>query len=266
MTRIRPDNLIGELRHRHGDLPPPGSARWGKVARLASGTAINPKFQGGRQDTLDFVQTGIIADSPIPIALRFRFSTDGQTYTPNVPGTFGGDVVITLTEVVDMKSGGVVEKIRLTPGDAMPICAVLARSLNVSVFLDAEDTSIFVQVTAAPTTMIDCEDLVGPPSTKPAAYSHTDLFRYAAVTANTYELVANAKRATVTIVNQSAVNLFVSMHQSITITPGSEAASVILPGGSFSGTSWDNYQGQVFLKFDGDDSDGYALLTEGIYP
>lgn len=258
-----PDDMLRIARGRSNELPPPGSARWGKVARLATGTNV---VAGKPQSTLDFVHTGIIADQPTPIAIKMRFSLDGTTYTPEVPASLGGVVHVKLIETIDMKSGAFLETFDLNAGDTQPLCTIMAMALDLSVTLDGEDVHLFVEVVAAPTTMIDCGDIVPPPPTTPASYSNTTIARYPAATASTYNIAANSKRATVVVVNQSAANLFVSMHAGVTITPGSEFASVVLPGGSFAGTGWDNYTGQIYFKFDADDADGYALVTEGLYP
>lgn len=261
-----PDELLGTLRGRLGDLPHPGSSRWGKVALLATGTAIPAT---GRQSSLDFVQTGIIADSPIPIAVKFRFSTDGVTYTPEVPALFGGNVIVDFIEQIDMKSGPFKESFTLEPGDPMPICAVIARGLNVAVRLDAEDTSLFVEVVAAPTTSIDCADVVGPTNspTTIQPFTTTSTARYPAEVANTYNLAVVPKRAYLIFTNQSTTaNLFIHLGVGVTTTPGSEFATIILPPNTFAGYEVLNYTGEVYFKFDADDANGYTLVTQGLYP
>lgn len=257
-----PDDLLRDLRGRSNELPHAGDARWGKVERLATGTQV---VAGKPQRSLSFIQTGIIASAPTPIAIKIRFSLDGITYTPEVPATFGGNVVVKLIETIDMKTGAFLESFTLAPGDTQSFCTIMAMGLDLSVALDAEDAALFVEVVAAPTTMIDCGDIIPPPPTRPTGYATRTITRFAAVTANTYNISANASRAMLTVVNQSAANLFVALGTGVTITPGAEFATVVLPPGSFAGLQYDNWQGPVTLRFDADDTDGYTLVTEGLY-
>lgn len=263
-----PDSLLPTLRGRANELPHPGTSRWGKVARLATGTQVNSQNKHGR---LTFVQTEVIAPTPTPIAIKVRFSLDGLTYAPEVPATFGGNVIVDLIETIDMKSGAFLESFTLAPGDPMPICAIMACALNLSVSLDAEDAVLFVEVVAAPTTMIDCADVVGPANTTtttPTGWDTTfsSVVRYDALTAPTYTLAAKPKRAYLTIANQSAANLFIKLGAGVDITPGTEVATIVLPPGAFAGYEVLRFVGVVEFKFDDDDATGYALVTEGFYP
>jgi hypothetical protein len=260
-----PDELLPALRGRPGDLPNPGSSRWGKVARLATGTAINSTK---RQGVLDFVQTGIISSSPTPIAIRMRFSTDGTTFTPNVPALFGGNVIVELIEAVDMKSGAFRETYTITPGNPLPICAVLACGLNISVKLDAEDVSLFVEVVAAPTTQIDCAELVGPINATTVIKPFTDaaVVRLPVVT-SMGQIAAEPRRAYLLLTNQSTTrSLFIRLGNGVDATPGAELASIILPPNTFAGYEVLNYTGIVSYLWDGADASGYALATQGLYP
>lgn len=258
------DGLLALARNRIGDLPPPGPSRWGKTAELATGTALTPTTR----PRLDFVQTGVIAEAPTPIALALRFSTDGLTFTPNVPATFGGNLVVDITQTIDMKSGAFRQHFVLAPGDAMPICAVLAMGLNVSVALDAEDVSIFVEAVAAPTTMIDCADVVGPTNatTTPRPFTETAVTRQP-VSTSMFQMVAQPRRAYLLIANQSTTrSMFVRLGDGVDATPGAELATIVLPPNSFAGYEVLNYTGIVSMLWDGTDASGYALLTQGFYP
>ena len=51
----------------------------------------------------------------------------------------------------------------------------------------------------------------------------------------------------------------------VTITPGGEFATVVLPPNAFGGFQMDNYRGVLTFRFDADDGDGYALVTDGFY-
>lgn len=261
-----PDELLPLLTGRAGDLPLPGSSRWGKVARLADGTARDP--DNPRQSSLDFVQTGIIATAPIPIAVKFRFSLDGITYTPEYPAAAGGRVLIDMLEQVDMKSGPVRERFVLNPGEAVPLCAVLACGLNVSVTLDAEDAAVYVQVVAAPTTMIDCADIVGPTNATTVLKPFTDAaVTRQAVSTSMFQMAAEPRRAYLLIANQSTTrNMFVRLGDGVDATPGAELATIVLPPNAFAGYEVLNYTGIVSMVWDGVDASGYALLTQGLYP
>lgn len=254
-----PDELLPLLRNRPGDLPMPGNSRWGKVALLTTGTA-------GRRGSLTFVHTDVISPTPIPIAVKLRFSLDNITFTPEVPATFGGNVIVDMIETIDMKSGPFKESFTLEPGDVMPLCTTIACALTLSVKLDAEDTGLYVEAVAAPTTTIDCADVVGPtPAVIPAGIVATATTRWAAVTANTYNIGVDALRGLFVIVNQSAANLFVHLGTGVTITPGGEFATVVLPPNAFGGFEALNYRGEIYFRFDADDADGYALTTIGSY-
>ncbi len=259
-----PDELLPALRGRSGELPDPGTSRWGKVARLATGTQVDQTNKKGR---LTFVQTEVISNAPTPIAIKIRFSLDGLTYTPEVPATFGGNVIVDLIETIDMKSGAFRESFTLAPGEAMPICAVMACALNLSVSLDGEDAVLFVQVVAAPTTMIDCADVTPtpPPPSAPKLFSNTEITRHAAVIATPYTLGAVPGRGFLTVINQSAANLFIALGPGVVVTPGTEFATIILPPNVFPGYEVLNYEGNVVFEFDATDAAGFALVTQGFY-
>jgi hypothetical protein len=104
------------------------------------------------------------------------------------------------------------------------------------------------------------------PPTTPAGFADRTIARFPAVTADTYNIAADSKRAYFTVANQSAANLFVALGAGVTITPGSEFATFVLPPDAAAGCEVLNWTGELTLRFDADDADGYALVTEGLYP
>lgn len=259
------DNFLALHRRAEGDLPLPGTSRWGKVARLATGTQVGPT---ARQGNLTFVHTDVISPTPIPIAIKVWFSLDGQTYSPNVPASFGGNVIVSLIETVDMKSGAFTESFTLAPGAPMPICATMACALSLSVALDGEDAALFVEVVAAPTTTIDCGDIVGPTNATTTIKPFTDaaVVRLPVVTVMG-QIGAEPRRAYLLLTNQSATrNLFIRLGDGVDATPGAELASIILPPNTFAGYEVLNYTGIVSYVWDGADASGYSLATQGLYP
>lgn len=228
------------------------NARWGSTGFLALGRSVS------------LVITPLF-DDPCPIGFQLRFSADGVSYSSVMPPNCGIDVK--LTKSFDPKAGKATEFFGVDPGLSQPVCMIIARSLTITAqTAETALQGVWIQAVACPLTALDCDVVVPPPPTTPAGYASTTIARYPAVTADQYNLAANPKRAMVTVSNQSAANLFVSLHGAVDITPGSEFATIVLPPGSFSGLDYDNYQGEVFFQFDADDDEGYALVTEGFYP
>lgn len=228
-----PDELLPLLRNAEGDLPLPGSGRWGKVLFLHTATIAGKP----PRPSVTFIQTEIL---PVitPMAVSLRFSLDGLTFTPAVPAAFGGTVLVEMIETIDMKTGAFRESFALTAGQTQPFCGIICRALNLSVTLDGENTQLYVQAVAAPTTTIDCADVVGPGGTTPA-FSSTLQQRVAAAGAVWPAFVAvvdggdagNPDRQQFSIQNNSTAPLLVSLSTAIDGTPGSEVGSFILPGG-----------------------------------
>lgn len=260
--RAPPPDLTEEaqfegLGHREGDERLPQrkdylNRRWGATTKL----------ELGRNATL--VVTGLF-DNPLPIGFQLRFSADGVTYSATMPANCGVDV--TLIKSFDPKAGPASETFPLDPGDAQPMCQVIARSLTINM-RTAETASqpVWVQAVACPLTALDCDAVIPPPATPAAQFSTTTTARYPAVTANTYNIAANARRAYLVIVNQSAANLYVHLGSGVSITPGAEFATIVLPPSAVAGYEVLNYTGEVYFRFDADDASGYALLTAGLYP
>jgi hypothetical protein len=175
-------------------------------------------------------------------------------------------VQVTLIKSFHVKSGAATEVVSLAAGEAMPFCAVIARALTISVEISSETTQdLYVQLVAAPTTSIDCADVIPSPGTTPAGYTAMAIARFPAQTATPTLYFPNAARAMFTIVNQSAANLFVALAGVVGITPGSEFATIVLPPNSKAGYSVLNYRGAIAFRFDADDATGYALASEGSY-
>jgi hypothetical protein len=257
--------MLPRVRGAHGELPEPGSSRWGKRVFLHTNT-----IDGKAPRT---AITVIATDAqPIitPMVVSLRFSSDGQTFTPAVPSAFGGTIRVELVEMIDVKTGPFREQFELEADDAQPFCGVVCLALQVSVTLLGENQQIWVQALAAPTTTIDCADIV-PPTPTPTEttirpFPTAGATRVPALTAPTTLILSNPLRAYFSIVNQSAVNLYVLLGDGVDITPGDELATIVIPPGVFGGYEVLNYTGPVSFKFDGDDGAGYALFTQGEYP
>lgn len=241
----------GDTEANHDTLNHP----WGKVVKLHG---------DGKSVTL--VQTEA-HPRPFPWAIQARFSLDGKTFTPTVPGTWGGDVIFKFTKSFDVKTGPAIETFDLIAGDALPICALISRKLTVSVKIVGEAVlDLWVQFVVCPTTQIDCAELTpAPPEAPPAGIIATTTARYPAIEANTYNIAADATRGLLVVANQSARNLFLHLGNGVDTTPGSEFATVVLPPNAYAGYEVANYQGEIYFRFDGDDGPGYALVTQGTY-
>jgi hypothetical protein len=250
----RPDEQLQELMGRSGELPLPGNNRWGNAVLLKGGA------------TYTFVNVGMDAgnDYPTPMAIAVEFSTDGVNYTPSVPTTVGvGTLTVTLIKAVDVKAKGpLIEATTLSPGQALPFCTFLARGITVVVSNDGEGaTPVFVHVTVAPTTMVDCQSISNPVA---GAYSSATATRLPATAATVYHVAAQPTRAQLYIQNRSAQDLFINFGSTVSVTPGAELATIVLPGGISAITENAGYQGPVTLEFAGTDAAGYALVTTGV--
>lgn len=239
----------GDEGPRRGSYP---NARWGATELL----------ELGKSATL--VITPIFHD-PAPIGYQLRFSTDGVNFSATMPANRGIDV--TLIKSFDLKAGPANERFGIDPGDTQPSCQVIARSLTITV--KSAETSLgdlFIQAVACRLMTLDCETVIPAPPTTPAGFAARTITRFAAVTANTYTVAANAKRAYLVVANQSAASLFVALGTGVTITPGAEFATLVLPPDAIAGYEVLNWTGVITLRFDADDAAGYTLVTEGLYP
>lgn len=242
---------------------------WGKVVLLSP--AVGPN-QSKR--TIAAVQTEVFP-RPFPWAIQARFSTDGVNFTPTIPGTWTGQLLVDFIKSFDVKTGPARESFTLEPGDGLPICALISRALTVNLTLLGEGAlQLWVQFVVCPTTMIDCDELNPTPTPTPTPSTPAPYgiavpnvsTRFPAVTATDYSIPAEPTRAILTIVNQSAVDLFVLFGAGpAQITPGDELATVVLPANAFAGYELAGYVGVVAFKFAADDSPGYALVTRGYY-
>ncbi len=232
---------------------------WGKQALLTAGGP-----------SLTFIQTDV-AFRPTPIAVQARFALfDSAVYTPDIPGAWTGTLRIKVIRSLSIKSGPMTETFDLTPGDTLPFCVLIARGLTITAELQGENPlGLNVALVAAPVDQIDCADLVGPtPQPLPAGFTDTVVQRFAA-NATVNNFAAEPKRATLIIVNMSATNLFIKLGTpNADPTPGTENATIVLPGGVFSGFSQDNYQGEISMVYADatDEATGYALVTQGLWP
>jgi len=143
--RLIPEGMLHQLMGRPGDLPTPGHDRWGKSKQLAAG------------ESYAFIYTGYL---PIitPIAVQASFSTDGVLFSPILPSFVGNPVQIDLIRAVDVKSGAFNESFIINPGEGLPFCTTIARSLNINVTnLKEGGGSIWVNLAACPVTTVDCD-------------------------------------------------------------------------------------------------------------
>lgn len=229
------------------------NARWGATELLSLGKSAT------------LVVTPIF-DLPCPIGFQLRFSLDGAEFSSEMPVDRGIDV--TLTKSFDPKAGPAREIFPIDPGDAQPMCQVIARSLTITV--RSAETSLgelYIQAVACPLTALDCAVAVpAPPPGVPAGFDVRTIARYAAVTATTYNIAAEPRRAYTVFANQSAANLYVALGNGVTITPGNEFATIVLPPNSYAGYEVLGWQGELTFRFDADDTDGYVLVTQGLYP
>lgn len=249
-----PDDQLQALMGRSGELPRPGNDRWGNAVLLKGG------------QTYTFVNVGMDAGAnyPTPMAIAVEFSTDGVNFSPSVPTTAGvGTLTVTLIKAIDVKAkGALIEATTLSPGQSLPFCTFLARGITVVVSNDGEAaTPVFVHVTVAPTTMVDCQSISNPVA---GAYSSATATRLAATALTTYHIAAQPTRTQLYIQNRSTQDLFVNFGPTVSITPGAELATVVLPGNISAITENSGYQGPVTLEFAGTDAAGYALVTTGI--
>lgn len=249
------------LQPRIGDVDPRragSNTPWGKVHQL---TQEAPRYT--------FISTDIL-DRPAPWALQLRFSLDGVTYTPHVPSTYtaGRGVMFTVTRSVDQKSGQFTEQFDLLADDAQPFCSIIARALTITAELTTDTpgvfTPIFVQAVVCLVSNIDCET-IAPPVAPVAGFDVTTFARQPAVIATPYVFPAAATRAIAIITNQSTANLYVNLGVGVSVAPGAEFATVVLPGNVSAGFSQANYRGQITMEFDATDATGYALVTQGFY-
>lgn len=252
------DEFVRAALGKTGEQPVPGNRRkrWGMVRQL----------NGTNQRVATFIATDVF-DLPTPLAVSLTFSLDGQVFSPVVPNIGNNSVVVDLIRGIDPQSSPVTDRYELETGDRQEFCAVIAQSLQVVCRLDGEPplaSGLYVAVVVAPVSSLDCEQIVPVPPT-PTGYSTTLATRYPALTAPTYSLLAEPTRALIVVANQSTANLFFNLGSGVNITPGSEFATVVLPGNASAGFSAANYRGPVEFRFDADDSSGYALVTRGLY-
>jgi hypothetical protein len=239
----------GDEAPRRGSYP---NARWGATELLELGKSVT------------LVVTPVFRD-PCPIGYQLRFSTDGINFSATMPTDRGIDV--TLIKSFDPKAGVANERFGIDPGQTQPTCQVIARSLTITA--KSAETSLgalHIQAVACQLATLDCEVVIPAPPTTPAGFADRTIARFPAVTADTYNIAADSKRAYFTVANQSAANLFVALGAGVTITPGSEFATFVLPPDAAAGCEVLNWTGELTLRFDADDADGYALVTEGLYP
>ncbi len=245
---------------------------WGKVVQL---------FGDGRSITL--VQTEA-HPRPFPWAIQARFSLDGKTYTPTVPGTWGGDVLFKFTKSFDVKTGPATEIFDLIAGEALPICALIARKLTVSVRIVGENVlALWVAFVVCPTQQIDCGEASG---VTPGAAKVGTITRLVPATIGApsvtgpgvLALPANPSRKQFIVQNHATSNMYISLGDvaSPPLAEGSPVWSILLPPAVTPGengvsnyvSDLNAYTGPITVVWDPVDSidppGGDAMVTETV--
>jgi len=237
------------------DSPTENHQRWGNVVRSVAKTA---------SARVGLVKTATYRHAR-PFALQVRFSLDGLTYAPEWPLNEPAQIVI--TKSFDPKTGPATEVVNFAAvGDTFPTCSLLARGFTATFSFMSETggATVYIQAVAAPTSNIDCADAKG--SDKPAGWTDIIVHRYPADSSFATNVAAVNNRASLVIVNMSTANLFVLLGDGgVNTDPGSENATIVLPGQAAAGTQFSDYRGPFSFRFDADDSEGYALVTQGLY-
>ena len=273
MSKNISDEFAYDHLRRHGDEDPSkanAGHRWGKSITLNSLGFPNQK---PRNATLVSTQ---VLPSTTPIAFQLQFSLDGENFAPQLPATYGGNVIVDLTQNIDLKAGAFTQSFTLAPGDAQPFCSVIARALTLTIRIDGEGSpDLFVECVACPVTNVDCAAVTGKPTTFAAAgYDGGISYRFDAAAfvfpGSVPLLIENLLRRQFYIQNNSDTDLGVlfSLTQTISWTPGGEVLSLIIPAGanltyeSFVGCYRGRVQGSV--KPGGPTPVGFVLVVEGV--
>jgi len=250
-----PDDQLAAIIGRSGDLPKPGSNRWGKAQTLS-----NSK---GGQSSYAFVSVAEYLPEITPMAVQASFSLDGQTFTPQVPLAYTAALVVVVTRAVDVKSGPFREVFVLNPGDAFPFCTTIARGMTITIgLIDEAAPDIAVHCVATPTTMVDCESLT--PAEDPT-WSDAATLHFPASTVGVFVGVAAMSGTKQVIVqNNTATDLLLGLGS---VVPGNgppPVSSIRLPGGVNAVWESGGFVGQVRGIFAAVGSaTEYATFTRG---
>lgn len=246
---------------------------WGKVVEL---------FGDGKSITL--VQTEA-HPRPFPWAISARFSTDGRVYTPTVPATWGGDVIFRFTKSFDVKTGPAVETFDLVAGQALPVCALIARKLTVTAKIVGESVlALWVAFVVCPTQQIDCGEASG---VTPGAAKEATITRFVpsvigapSITGpGVVLLAANPARKQFIVQNHATTNMYIALgpEASPASAEGTPLWSILLPPGVTAGddgvsnyvSDLGAYTGPIAAAWDSDGGPttppgGDAMVTETV--
>ena len=263
------DPRAGDTEATHTTLNHP----WGKVVQL---------FGDGKSITL--VQTEAYP-RPFPWAIQARFSLDGKTFTPTVPGTWGGDVIFRFIKSFDVKTGPAREVFDLVAGEALPICALIARKLTVTAQIVGESVlALWVQFVVCPTQQIDCGEASG---VTPGAAKEGIITRLVPSTIGApsvegpgvLALPANPARKQFIVQNHATTNMYVALgdRASPPLAEGEPEWSILLPPAVAAGENGVSnyvsdlgaYTGPVTVVWDPDGGPttppgGDAMVTETV--
>jgi hypothetical protein len=200
------------------------------------------------------------------IALQITFSLDNIHFSPEVPPLGSNTVMVTIIRGVDVKSGAFTEVQGLSPGETMPFCTTIAKSLVVSVQSPpALGQTLYVHVAACPVQTMDCDSAITPAAT---SWSDVESLSVAANTAGVFTgLAADPDAKQIYIQNNSAVDLLLGFGSFIPSLGPPPASNLILPGGIHA--VWESqlgaFVGEVRGIFAGGGSASqFATFTRGI--
>jgi hypothetical protein len=253
--RLIPEDLLRSLMQRGGELPPPGNDRWGKAVKLDL-----------RTPSYCVVNVGYSGSVPTPWALSLSFSLDNKTYTPSVPPTYTGNILVEVIRAADVKAGPLADTYLLKPGDALPVCTFLGAALTVNVTALGEPTpDIFVHAIAAPTTMVDCDSIVGPGANEDA-WNDVSATSAAASTVGVFTpIAADPTTKSIIVQNNTNTDLLLGLGSFLPGNGPPPFSNIILPGGLNAIWSVEGFTGAINAIFAAVGSAAqYATFTRGI--
>lgn len=272
MAKDISDAYSAEVWNRQGDLPPPGNARdrYGNTEHLYSAPT------GSQVKAQAFVATSPY-QNPIPWAIQMRFSTDGVTYRPRVPGSAQCDVKVTISTGFDALGGRATESFQLEAGELPSLCMIIASQLDIIAEAmphvpDAGPTTngdVFVKIVAAPLSSIACAEILGEEVVP--GYGDVTSVRIpitAGPPPTSYlALPANANRAQFIVQNNTDADVMLAFDAGANVDPGSEHGVIVIPAGSKGGyeSPIGGYKGPVSISIAVGVTTGFVLVSEGVY-
>ena len=269
------DRMGPPVIYRAGDyrLPPDSRQRWGNVLTLTNGAPST-----GRRHSAMFVSTPTFEENR-QWKLEARFwNPDGGFWQTTYPATVPGSITIKVDRAIDRDKGAVSEDFVVASGLPWIAPVVTAIQLNVTAQMDAgAPASVEVEICAVPT--LCCDD--GPGgipagvangySVAPTSRFPTDAAGAAAyiTPASIVVMAGLATRAQFFFQNRSAVDLAIRFGAGADLDPGSEFATMVLPGDISaiyeSPANGECYKGPVSISISAADPTGYILVTQGVF-